>query len=114
MNAVAQLFVNLALSIVVEGALLYARFRSVRFCYASLLCNLLTNPLLNLLIQLVLRFSPGLYWAALVPLEIAVVFAEAYVYRLLCDFSVKRALLISLLLNAASYGAGALFWSVAG
>ena len=113
MNAIFQLFLNLALSIGIEGVLVYALFRSKQVCYASLLCNLLTNPILNLLLFIVLRFQTGLYWPALVMLELAVVLAEAYVYRLLLDMTTKRALGVSLLLNAVSYGVGALFWQLA-
>ena len=112
MSPIAQLFINLALSIAIEGVLAFALFRSPRFCYDTLLCNLLTNPLVNLLVMAALRLRPDLYWPILILLEIAVVFVEAYLYRLLFDMPNKRALAVSLLVNAVSYGAGVIFWNL--
>lgn len=110
MSAVSQLLVNLALSILIEGALAYALLRSWRFVYVTLLCNLLTNPVVNLLTFAALRFLPGLYWVALIALELAAVLVEARVYTLLYGMANRRALFLSLLINAVSYGAGAVFW----
>jgi len=97
----------LALSVLVEGSLMALLFRSRRFVYYSFLCNLLTNPALNLLLALtVTLLGAAWYWPALALLEIIVVLVEAFVYRLLCGFAFVKALGVSALLNLASFLAG--------
>lgn len=110
MSAAITLAVNLALSIGIEGALAYAFTRLPTAVYASALCNLLTNPLLNVLLFAVLRFFPAAYWGALVALELAVIAGEASLYRMLTGMRPGRAALLSVALNAVSYGVGAVFW----
>jgi len=97
----------LLLTVLVEGGLMALLFRSRRFVYYSFLCNLLTNPALNLLLTLcVTLLGVSWYWPALAVLEVAVVLAEAYVYRLLCGFTFVKAFGVSALLNLTSFLAG--------
>lgn len=73
---------------------------------ASLLMNLLTNPLLNLFLLLVYRSSGeslAVYYTALALGELAVVAAEAVILRAMLDAPAKRAFAASLALNAASF-----------
>jgi hypothetical protein len=115
---VIRLLVYLAVTVLVEGGLMALFFRSRRFVYYSFLCNLLTNPALNLLLLLcVMLLGTAWYWPAVAILALAAVFVEAYVYRLLCDLPFARALGTSVLLNAVSFLAGiglnaALGWSL--
>lgn len=103
--------INLAATALVEGALVWLLFRCGRYVYYSLLANLLTNPALNLLLQLgVAWLGARSYWPLLAALELMAVFAEAVVYKSLCGFLFKKALGSSLLLNACSFGAGLLLW----
>ncbi len=84
-------------------------FRKPRYMYYTLLCNLLTNPAMNLVLLLLTQyFGPAVYLPALVMLEIAVVLAEAFVLAYLTDFRFRKAFLVSLVLNASSYFAGML------
>ena len=48
------------------------------------------------------------YYIALAALETCAVFAEAAAYRALLEISMKKALTLSLILNAASFAAGLL------
>lgn len=84
-------------------------FRRRDFVYYSLLCNLLTNPALNLILLLAVNLA-GLeaYLPALIAAELAAVLVEAWVLRLLCRFRLSKALVLSLLLNAVSFAAGLL------
>ena len=108
MEAFFLIVLALALTIVVEcGLSLF--FRSKQLTYAVLLCNLLTNPLLNLLLLLfVMFFGREFYYVVLVALELVVVGVEAFVIRLLTDYRPAKALLLSFFFNAASYSVGLL------
>ena len=110
MSLVIQILLALALTILIECGLSLV-FRSRQLTYTVLLCNLLTNPLLNLLMFLILYFL-GLrfYYPLLAVLEIAVVFVEAFVIRLMMHYRPLKAILVSLLFNAASFFAGLLLW----
>jgi len=101
------LLVCLSLTAAAEGLVMLLLFRSPRFVYYSLLANLLTNPALNVLLSLAttLLGAPA-YLSALIFLELAAVAAETLVYRTLCDFRPLKALGISALLNAVSFGLG--------
>ncbi len=105
----ASLARALALTSAVEGLLVLLIFRRWRYVYYSVLCNLLTNPALNVLLSLgVFALGAYVYTPLLILLELAVLLIEAYVYRLLCGFSSARALTLSALLNASSFCAGLL------
>lgn len=110
MNAIATLFINFAATALVEGAAVRLFVTDRRLVYYSVLCNLLTNPMLNALLSLAVVRLGAEYAPALLFLELAAVITEAVVYRLLTDFSFARALALSLVLNALSYSFGAAFW----
>lgn len=106
---------NLAATIIIEGAVIALLFRRHDFVYYSFLCNLLTNPAVNLLLVLaVTALGTAFYYPALAVLEISAVIIEAYVYRMLCGFKTSKALWVSALANAASFLAGFLFYSLTG
>ena len=107
MNAALLLLLCLFLTLIIEEALLLPA-RSPRLHYACLLANLLTNPALNLLLIAVSRRLPLLFWPALLLLELAAVAAETWAYRSVTGWPRRRAFLLSLGLNAASFVLGAL------
>lgn len=81
--------------------------RKERFM-ASVICNAATNPALNLILLVLRRLGAGglLYGASVGVLEIAVVFAEAALYRLLLEKDRKKCLMYSLCVNAISFVLG--------
>lgn len=106
---------NLAATIIIEGTLIALLFRRRDFVYYSFLCNLLTNPAVNLLLALVTTYlGTEFYYPALILLEVSAVLIEAYVYRTLCGFKTIKALCVSALANTISFGAGFLFYSLTG
>lgn len=105
MHPIAQICLNLALTVFIECVFAWLLFRSRRFCYITLLCNMLTNPPLNVILLLAMRNLP-LYWALFCALEITVVCVEAYLYRDLTDLPKKKSYGVSLLLNGASLFCG--------
>jgi len=106
MNILSSILMALALTVVIECGLSFL-FRIKGLLYPVLLVNLLTNPALNLIVLWAFsRFGPGSYWPVVAPLEVAVVFAEAWLLRLMLHLPYKKILLISLCLNGASFCAG--------
>lgn len=112
MSAVASLIVNFTATALVEGGAMWLFYGGRRLVYYSALCNLLTNPMLNVLLALAVVRLGADYAATLLVLELAAVVAEAIVYRLLADFSIARALALSFVLNALSYSFGVAFWGI--
>jgi len=84
-------------------------FKSKQFVYYIFLCNLLTNPALNL-ITLAVGQMFGAFWykVAQIILEAAVVIIEARIISALCSFAVKKSIMISFALNSISYSIGLL------
>lgn len=77
--------------------------------YYTLLCNLLTNPLLNLALLLAYHAGGrGLYWALVPLLECAVVLGEGLLLARLNGWRYRKSILASLLLNGLSFGLGLL------
>ena len=106
MELVATLIKNLLLTIIIECALIALILRRREAVLAGVLANLLTNPALNL-VTIVLCGNLSLpYLPVVVPLELAAVAAEVWVYASLPGLSRVRAWLISFFLNAASFSTG--------
>lgn len=75
---------------------------------ASVLCNVVTNPILNTVILLLalLQSEGDLVSYIVIVLEVVVVFLEAYFYRLMLDKTYKCCIVFSLVANGLSYGTG--------
>ena len=102
-------FLLFALTVLVEGLLAWALFRRLRIVYDTFLCNLLTNSAMNILLTLFVSLrGAGGYALLVAALETAVVVTEALILRALNGWTYPKAFACSLLLNAASYGAGLL------
>ena len=105
-------FALLALTAFVEGLLAFALFRRWRIVYDTVLCNLLTNPAMNILLALLVSLcGTGRYAWFVAVLEIAVVITEALVLRALERWTYPKAFACSLFFNAASYAVGLLLHS---
>ncbi len=101
------LFASLALTIFAEGLLTAIWFKSGRMVYFSVLCNLITNPALNILvIASVSAFGAAAYVPAAALLEFFAVAAEAYIWKSLCGFSRRGALWTAFITNLLSFAAG--------
>ena len=97
----------LALTVVIEAALAFLLgVRTGRDQLIVLLANVITNPLLNAILTIVSFYiSPAVYYWFLVPLEIAVVFAEGRIYKNTLTLKMNR-YLFSFLLNLGSFFIG--------
>jgi len=106
---------SLLLTALVEGAAILIIFRRPAFVYYSALCNLLTNPAMNLLLAVsVSILGAGAYYPALILLEVVVVCVEAGVYMYICGFGIKKSVALSAFLNALSFASGTLFYFIIG
>ncbi|MCL1895870.1 MAG: hypothetical protein FWG03_04920 [Clostridiales bacterium] len=103
---IISLLIALALTAAIEGAIVFALYRKPLFVYYSLLWNLLTNPALNLGLFLAVSFGGAAYAPSVMAGEACVFLAEALLIRLLLELPLKKALALSLLLNAASFLVG--------
>lgn len=108
MSALLWLPTCLALTVAIECGAAALLFRQRHKVYAVLLCNLLTNPLVNLTLLLVSAFAPEHYAPALALLEAGALLAEGWLLAQLLPLPRLRALALSLLLNALSFGIGLL------
>ena len=104
MKAVITLLSALLLTLAIEvplGAFLIKRKESV---ITLILINVLTNPALNLALTLLFTLTQNysVYWIALIIGEIAVFIGEGLLIRTLCGIRLKRSIIISTVINAAS------------
>ena len=78
--------------------------------YHSVLVNMLTNPLVNLILMAWVSFAvlPVMpyYYILLGILEAAAFIAEAFLYHKMGDFGIRKAFFASFCLNAASFSFG--------
>lgn len=102
----------LLLTILFEGLacsaikpLLFRKVKYLKLIVAMLLCNIVTNPLLNLII-LFCGFEPFSFGTVL--FETAVVAAEAVLYRMMLGERIRKTLLLSAFCNMVSYCLGLL------
>ncbi len=100
-------FKALALTLIIELSLIGLITRKRHFLYPCFLVNLLTNPLLNLLLFLLIpALGINYYYPLLIILELAVIISEGLLYAYMLAISKRFAWGLSLLLNAVSYCLG--------
>lgn len=77
----------------------------------SLLCNVITNPIINLLLGILTCITTNniILILATVVLELSVVGFEAFIYYNVMDARVKKCVVISLLTNICSFAIGLFF-----
>ena len=101
--------ITLAIEVPVAGILLRDREKSrLRLALLLIFANLATHPA----VWFIFPQLPLGYWAATFLSEIFAWLAEALFYGLVFRVSAVRALAVSLVANAASYGAGVLLGSL--
>ena len=96
-------FINLLITVLIEGLLIFILTKKKKFFYYSFLCNILTNPAMNLLLIISVKIlGCEFYCFSLFLLELYVVTIEAIVYQLLCKWNTARTIIISTTLNSVS------------
>ena len=71
----------------------------------SLLCNVITNPIVNLLFYILANFieSEADIIAVIVVLEIAVILFEAFIFYNVMEESAKKCVIVSIVINTFSF-----------
>ena len=102
---------QLVFTILIEGSVMIVWQYSKEALGYSVLANFMTNPPLNLLLLYLSGQGIGLFATLSIRLglEVVVVLAEALAYMGMMKVSIKKALLISLVLNLVSFGIGEIF-----
>lgn len=111
MNAVAAMLAALLITEAVECPVAGIWYRKWDAVLAVFLCNMLTNPLINLEMSLsvsLLGYRTAAYWCLLAVSEVAVVVTEGLILSKMLGRSRWSALLFSLTANGASYLTGVL------
>lgn len=100
-----QLLYALLLTIFIEAIAMFALTRSSSWVFYNLLCNLVTNPTLNVILFLLLIFyvPTTIYYAGVIIGEILVLFAETLLYKLLTTSGYRTCFLRSLITNLCSF-----------
>ncbi|MBO5197021.1 MAG: hypothetical protein J6B85_00660 [Lachnospiraceae bacterium] len=97
------LIVPLVLTAAIECLIGGVLFRNRRTIYGIFLCNLLTNPVMNVLLYFITKELGWVgYLLGFPVLELLVVIVEAVVLRYLLDFPGWKAALVSFGLNAVT------------
>ncbi|MBQ8658632.1 MAG: hypothetical protein IJ506_05810 [Clostridia bacterium] len=100
-----------------EGIALLLLHDRKKWLAPSLLCNVITNPILNMVLPFL--YSVVVYWTdifsfflnplMLICLEIGVIYMEAWLYGFFVPHPFKRRLKVSCAVNAFSFVVGLLF-----
>ena len=101
----------LTLTVLIEGvAVIYNKPRK-RVLLASVLGNILTNPLLNLVIIIIrIKWSGMVYATTLICGEVLAIIVEAKVYRAVTGLTLTRCFMISMFANCVSYFVGVMLY----
>ena len=101
------LFLCLGATLLLEAIPLLCTTNKKDWWKASVVCNVITNPVLNLVVMLLNLAMWGMNrLPALIALEIVVVLAEAYFYQRMLDKKYWRCLLFSFAANFISFIGG--------
>lgn len=90
----------LGLTLVIEGIVISGFDPWKRWLLASVICNLATNPLINLILYPL--YGHSFYALAFLLLEVGVVIAEALIYKGIIKCKMRKCIVASLIANAVS------------
>ncbi len=84
-----------------------------KWILSGLLCNAITNPLLNVSVLLLYAFVNDIWvlYSIIILLEVVVLFTEAGTYKLMLDRPFKICLSVSAICNSVSFAIG-LIWNL--
>ena len=110
MGAFLVLILQLALTVLIEGTVMVVWRRSSDALGYSVLVNILTNPVMNVILMFLLGAGVGQagIYGIRTALEASVVIIEAACYKGMMDTDMRGALKISLVLNLSSFVFGEL------
>lgn len=108
MMIISSLIKSFILTFIIEYAIIKLIFIKKKTFIPVLLVNMLTNPLVVYIYNIMSIYSFFYKDIALVFLELLVVIVEGYVYKYLLEIKWKTALIVSFLSNIIAYLVGIL------
>lgn len=116
MKLVYSMLYTLSLTLLIELGVAICIRRTKRFVITVILCNIITNPMLQILLYLINRVGIIPYPLALLSFEVVVIGVEAYIMyyinkNALVDedaFTIRNAVWSSIALNVSSFVIGEL------
>ncbi len=108
MMIISSLIKSFILTFIIEYAIIKLIFIKKKTFIPVLLVNMLTNPLVVYIYNIMSIYSFFYKDIALVFLELLVVIVEGYVYKYLLEIKWKTALIVSFLSNVIAYLVGIL------
>lgn len=88
--------------------LLFVKGNKKKWITSSLLCNVITNPIINILYMLMVAVIENdiIIFGILIMLEVLVVVFEAFLYHNNTDESIKKCTIVSIICNVFSFVLG--------
>lgn len=100
---IINLLVSFTLTLIIEYIIVKLMLTKKKVFVPVLLVNMLTNPLVVYIYNIMSIYSFKYKEVILLFLEILVVIVEGYVYRFLLDLKLEKALIVSFIANAVAY-----------
>lgn len=108
MMIISSLIKSFVLTLIIEYIIIKLIFINKKVFKPVLLVNMLTNPLVAYIYNMMSLYSVTYKDAILLILEILVIIVEGYSYKYLLDITWKKAFIISTVSNILSYLSGIL------
>ena len=108
MILISSMIKSFVLTLIIEYIIIKLTFVKKNVFVPVLLVNLLTNPLVVYLYNIMILFSFKYIDVILIFLELLVVIVEGYVYKYLLEINFKKSLTISFVSNMIAYLIGIL------
>ena len=105
---ISSLIKSFILTVIIEYIIIKLIFIKKKVLIPVLLVNMLTNPLVVYIYNIMSIYSFFYKYIVLVFLELLVVIVEGYVYKYLLEIKWKKALIISFISNGVAYLIGIL------
>ena len=105
---ISSLIKSFILTLIIEYIIIKLIFIKKKVFIPVLLVNMLTNPLVVYIYNILSIYSVAHKDIILVILELLVVIVEGYVYKYLLEINLKKALIVSVISNIVAYLIGIL------
>lgn len=108
-NLIIYLLIAFSLTCLIEIVpLFFVKSNKIKWICSSVLCNFITNPLLNILLLLfsLIIVNDIVLYGLLITLEILAIAFEAFLYHNITDNSIKKCVTISAVCNCISFAFG--------
>lgn len=93
----------LTLTIAIECGVIFAAHKDWKLTYWVLLCNLITNPILNAVMLVLYQITTNVNIIILLFLEISVVVCEGCILKYISGWKISKTMKISAIINILSF-----------